>query len=318
MNRINAHVSGHKSIVSILLVVAGLVGLNHVASAQLIYADSFNYPDGKIVGAPGSAWVNNYEPTNEASVVSGKLFLTQSLQESIRVDFSTNYTSGQLYSRMTVNFSALPAGQGNFFAFFRVNNTDNLRCRIWASTNGAAAGRFRLGITTIFTPPTMIARDLFLGTNYTLVSRYEIANCHSTLWINPTDESAVIDRADDFTDVGQINMGHFGFAQTPYFFAGSGNYIGDLTVDDLRIGRTFAEVLPLVKFISISRTNGGPASLQAIGQATTNYVLLANTNLVSTNWESINTNAANAFGSLSLTDYFATNYSSRYYRLLKQ
>ena len=301
-----------------LLVSCGL-GLIGSANAQLIYADSFDYPDGKIVGAVGSPWVNNYTPTNEASVISGKLFLTETNQESIRYDFPSSYSSGQLFARMTVNFSALPEGNGNYFAFFRVGATDNLRARIWASTNGAAPGKFRLGILTIFTPATMIARDLDPGTNYTIVSRYEITNCHSTLWINPSDESDVANRADDFTNVGQISMGHFGFLQTAYYQAGTGNYIGALTVDDLRLGRTFAEVLPLVKFTSITNAVDGSVGMKATGQATTNYILQATTNLLATNWVNLSTNAAGANGLFNVSDPNAsTNYPSRFYRLLKQ
>jgi len=288
------------------------------ANAQLIYADSFSYPDGLIVGAAGSSWVNNYQPTNEASVVSGRLVLTQSRQESIRVDFPVAFSSGQLYSRMRVNFSELPVGNGNYFAFFRVSDVDNLRARIWASTNGAAPGRFRLGITTIFFPPTMIPQDLYLGTDYTVVSRYEITNSHSTLWINPTDEGDVADRADDFTDAGASSMRHFGFLQTAYYQAGLGNYIGALTVDDLRLGRTFAEVLPLVKFTSITNALDGAVGMEATGQATTNYTLQATTNLFSTNWVNLGTTAAGSNGIFTLADLTATNHPNRFYRLLKQ
>jgi hypothetical protein len=287
------------------------------ASAQLIYADSFSYPDGLIVGATGSPWVNNYEPTNEASVLSGRLVLTQAKQESIRVDFPSS-SSGTLYSRMVVNFSALPQGSGNFFAFFRVSGVDNLRCRIWANTNGAAFGRFRLGITTIFFPPTMIAQDLSLGTNYLLVSRYEITNNHSALWINPADESDTTSRADDFTSVDQSSIGHFGFLQTAYYQTNSGNYIGTLTVDDLRLGRTFAEVLPLVKFTSVTNGTGGVVAMRAIGQATTNYVLQANTNLTTTNWVTVDITKTGTNGFVNLLDSNAASFPQRFYRLLKQ
>jgi hypothetical protein len=219
---------------------------------------------------------------------------------------------------MIVNFSSLPTGEGNFFAFFRVGGVDNLRCRIWASTNGAAPGRFRLGITTIFFPPTMIPQDLYLGTNYLLVSRYEITNSHSTLWINPGDENDTTHRADDFTNVGANAIGHFGFLQTAFYQAGSGNYIGALTVDDLRIGRAFAEVLPQVKFVSITNALNGVVGMRATGQATTNYVLQANADLLTTNWVNLGTTAAGSDGFFNLTDPDAINHTWRFYRLLKQ
>lgn len=299
------------------LVGVGLSVSTGSTRAQLIYADSFSYSDGLIVGAPGSPWITNYEPTNEASVVSGRLVLTQSKQESIRVNFPS-VSTGRLYSRMVVNFSALPQGSGNYFAFFRVNGVDNLRCRIWASTNGAAPGKLRLGITTIFFPPTLIAQDLSLGTNYLLVSRYEITNNHSTLWINPADENDMAGRADDFTNAGQSSIGHFGFLQTAFYQTNLGNYIGALTVDDLRLGRTFVEVFPLVKFTSITNGPGGAVGMRAIGQATTNYMLQANTNLLTTNWVNLGSTVAGTNGLFNLADPNATSFPHRFYRLLKQ
>ncbi len=307
---------------AVLHFLSAIIGLLCIrpdsTNAQLIYADSFDYPDGEIVGAPGSPWVVNYPPTNSTSVIAGRLFLAETNQESVRFDFPSAYSSGVLYSRMMVNFSKLPEGNGNYFAFFRVSGVDNLRARIWASTNGAAAGKFRLGITTIFTPPTMIARDLFLGTNYLLVSRYEITNSHATLWINPTDETDVTDRADDLTDLGASSMGHFGFLQTAYYQTNTGNYIGALTVDDLRVGRSFAEVLPLVKFTSITNPPGGTVGMTAIGQATTNYLLQATTDLASTNWTELGTTPAGTNGIFNLADPNATNFPNRFFRLMRQ
>src|SRR3569833_941708 len=83
------------------------------ANAQLIYADSFNYPDGQIETSPGSPWVCNYFPTNQISVVSGRLFLTQSNQESIRYDFPQPFSAGALYARLVVNVSRLQARERN-------------------------------------------------------------------------------------------------------------------------------------------------------------------------------------------------------------
>lgn len=279
-------------------------------NAQLIYADSFSYPDGQIDNAAGSPWVVNYAVSNQMLVASGRLFLTDTNQESIRYDFPASYTTGNLFARMIVNVSQLPPGNGNFFAFFRVSGTDNLRARIWVSTNGAAPGKFRFGVTTIFFPPTLIAQDFYPGTDYTAVVRYQVVDNHTTLWINPTDENDTNNRADDFTNVGQITMGHFGFAQF-------GNF-GSLTVDDLRVGRTFAEVLPQSKITTITNTPLTGAHLQAIGQATSNYVFQATTNELLTNWVNLSTNAADANGNFNLSDPGATNFPSRFYRLLKQ
>lgn len=299
----------------------GGVVLAAACHGQLILQDSFSYPDGPIVGAPASPWVINYLPTNQANVISGKLFLTQSEDESVRINFPSSISAGFVYSRLNVNFSSLPIGAGNFFAFFRQSGVDNLRARIWASTNNAAAGKFRLGILTFGgSSPEMIPLDLSLGTTYTLVSRYDVTNVTCTLWINPRDESDVANRADDLTPhpLTQASIGHYGFLQTDSFVLGQGNGMGELTVDDLRVGKTFAEVLPLVKFTSITNLPGGRVQLAGAGQATTNYAILANTNLSSTNWVNIGTVAAGTNGTWTFTDDTAPTFSRRFYRAVSQ
>ena len=65
---------------------------------------------------------------------------------------------------------------------------DNLRCRVWAGTNGAAPGTFRIGLTAISDPPQLIAKDLSLGADYVVVCRYVISNSFCSVWLNPTDE----------------------------------------------------------------------------------------------------------------------------------
>jgi hypothetical protein len=282
-----------------------------------IFQESFNYPDGLIVGAPGSPWVNNYLPTNQANVVSGKLFLTQTEDESIRVDFPSAVSSGALYARFTVTFATLPtANDGNFFAFFRQSGVDNLRARVWASTNGAAPGKFRLGLTTIFYPPKMIAADLSLGTNYTVVTRYDITNTACTMWINPVDETDTSLRADDAAAIGAVAMGHFGFLQTDNF--GSRGGMGELTVDNLRIGKTFAEVLPLVKFTSVTNLPDGQIEIAGIGQATTNYTIFARSNLLTTNWLNLGVTTASTNGVWKFTDNGAPAFPMRFYRAVSQ
>src|SRR5205085_244919 len=147
----------------------------------------------------------------------------------------------------------------------------------------------------------------YLGTNYTIVCRYVLSNSFCSLWINPTDENDTSARVDCVSNYGQWTIGHFGFLQTAYY-DNSGYLIGNLTVDDLRIGRTFSEVLPGVTFTSISNAPGGGYSLQAAGQATSNYVFQAATNLGSPTWDNLSTNAADVNGMFNLADPEATNF----------
>ncbi|MFO1459173.1 MAG: hypothetical protein U1G08_07155 [Verrucomicrobiota bacterium] len=286
----------------------------NTAQAQLIYSDAFDYPDGDLVGAASSPWVVNYLPADGVLVSGGRLVLTDARQESVRVAFPSAYNSGNLYARMTVNFSALPSGDGNFFAFFRGNSVDNLRGRVWATTNGAAPGKFRLGITTIQPPPTLIERDLDLGTDYTVVIRYNMPQSSCTLWINPSGENDTSSRVDYEADETGWSIREFGFLQTAYYKVGLGNYIGTLTVDDLRIGRNFTDVLPGIHITEITPGPGGILNLRATGFASVEHVLQASTNLLTGNWLNLSTNTADAAGLLEFTDPDAGTLPARFYR----
>ena len=77
-------------------------------------------------------------------------------------------------------------------------------------------GKFRLGITTIQPPPTLIERDLDLGTDYTVVIRYNMPQSSCTLWINPSGENDTSSRVDYEADETGWSIREFGFLQTAY------------------------------------------------------------------------------------------------------
>ncbi len=91
-----------------------------------------------------------------------------------------------LYSRFTVNFTQLPRGSGGgYFAPYKATGTVNYRARVFAMTNGAAPGKFRLGISNGGFNTVNFPQDLDLNTPYTVVTRYNVGTGASTLWINP-------------------------------------------------------------------------------------------------------------------------------------
>lgn len=289
------------------------------ASAQLLYQDSFNYPDGPLLTAPGSPWVNNYPPANEINVAGGQLWLTQTEQESVRFNFPVGYGSTNLFASFKVNFSALPTGGGNYFAFFRAQNTDALFCRLWAATNGAALGKFRLGIRAMSSSAIMIPSDLNLGTTYTLVLQFTRALSTATakLWINPSSQSDTALRAEDEQTGFGYSVGHFGFKQRA-FYESPADGMGDLSVDELKIGFRFADVLPPLRFTAITNLGVGGMKLLGTGLAGTNYSVLATTNLSMTNWINLGTAQAEASGAIQFTDPAANNFRTRFYRLVAQ
>jgi hypothetical protein len=293
-------------------------GLFFVAAAavqaQLLVADSFDYPDGPIETASGSVWVTNYQPSNTIDVVTRRMFLTQSETGSVRVNFAAPISTGRLYAKFRVTFTELPSPTGNIFAFFRQTGVDNLRARVWARTDGAAPGHFRLGINAFSGAPALAPLDLSLGETYTLVIRYNVTNHDSTLWIDPLSEADTQRRVDSPATVFPvIGVMHLGFMQSSNFINSGGP--GTMFVDDLRVGRTFADATGSAALTGVNGSAPGSVDITGSGAPTTNYVVQANDTLGTTNWVNIGNAVADTNGLVSFTDTNAGLFPRRFYRL---
>lgn len=217
-----------------------------IPRADIVLSDSFAYPDGPIVGAAGSPWVH-HSPSgagfDEANVSGGRLTLSQDEAEDISALLAggpfTVAGGGELFASFTVSFDTLPVGSGTYFAHLK-NNTTGFRARVFASTLNAAAGQFRLGIgnaTTADASSGQLPADLNLGVSYTFVTRYHLGTGLSTLWLNPASESDPGVTASDAPS--PIDLTAFAFRQSRE----SGDGMGRLQVDNLRVGTTFADVV---------------------------------------------------------------------------
>jgi hypothetical protein len=282
--------------------------------AQLVVADSFEYPDGPIEAVSGSAWVTNYQPSNTVDVVSRRMFLTQSETGSVRVNFSAPISTGMLYARFRVTFTELPSPSGNVFAFFRQSDVDNLRARVWSRTDGAAPGHFRLGINAFNGAPALAPVDLSLGETYAVVIRYSVTNHDSTLWIDPVSEADTERRVDSPATVfPSVGVMHFGFMQSSNVIGPGGP--GTMFVDDLRIGRTFVDATGAAVLTSVHSAGLNSVEITGHGAPTTNYMVQANDTLGPTNWVDIGSVVANSNGVVSVTDTNAGSFPRRFYRL---
>ena len=282
--------------------------------AQLVVADSFEYPDGDIETVSGSVWATNYEPGNTIDVVGRRMFLTQSETGSVRINLAAPISSGNLYARFRVTFTELPSPTGNFFAFFRQPNVDNLRARVWARTDGAAPGHFRLGLNAFSGEPALAPVDLSPGETYTVVIRYSVTNHDSTLWIDPQSEAEIARRVDSTpTAFPSIGVLHFGFMQSSNFINAGGP--GSMFVDDLRIGRTFADATGLAALTRAQKTAPDRIDLTGSGAPATNYLVQANEALGTTNWVNIGNATADTNGVVSFSDTNAPSFPRRFYRL---
>jgi endonuclease/exonuclease/phosphatase family metal-dependent hydrolase len=214
------------------------------SEASIIFSDSFDYPNGSIVTNSGGVWATHSGTiTGQVQVVSGRVLLSQTNSEDINAQLAGEpypaATNVSLYARFTVNFVALPSGAGTYFAHFKDAGIQQFRDRIFATTNGAPPGFFRVGIANVTNSNFAILNsNLSLNTDYVLVTRYAPSNATSTLWLNPINESdSGLAATDPATTVAITS---FAFRES----LSSGDGMGTLFLDDLQIGTSFSDVVP--------------------------------------------------------------------------
>ena len=220
---------------SLLLLAPALTSLQ----AELVLNEPFAYPDGPLIEVSGGRWSTHSGTAGQVDVRTEAVDLTDQESEDVTLPLPSGPFPADgdavLYAAFTVNFTALPRGTGTFFAHFK-DGTTGFRGRLFAATTGAAEGRLRVGVAEAATSPTLLETDLDLQTDYTLVCRYEVATARSTLWVNPTQEADPgVVAGDDGTP-----LAIHGFALRQSL--SSGNSMGTLTVDDLRVATSFAEL----------------------------------------------------------------------------
>jgi hypothetical protein len=234
-----------------VLLACSLVGfLTTDSQASLILSNSFAYPDGSLTnvsaGSPLGVWTN-HSGSGTLEVSGEKVVLSQGSAPDVSSGLPGGpYSSGTLFASFNVNFSEVPtAGTPQYFFHFRDTGTSNFRGKIFA-TNSLGATRIGVSVGGVNTP-AVIPTDLILGTEYKVVLRYNIDTTNATLWINPTSESSIVNRA-DATDTTSSRFSYYSvcFRQT--------GGIGGMTIDDLLIGTTFSDV----------QTIGGPPSISGL------------------------------------------------------
>lgn len=218
----------------------GLIGLMAWSlPAAILLDEPFTYPDGPLTTVSEGRWGSHSGTAGQVDVSTGAVNLTQSESEDVNAKLGGGpYAANSgvvLYAKFTVRFTALPAGTGTYFAHFKDGGT-GYRARVFASTSGADVGKFRLGIAEAANTATFLERDLALDTPYPVIVRYDVATAASTLWVDATAES---DPSVSATDDGTpISVEAFALRQS----LSSGNGMGTLVLDDLRVATSFAEL----------------------------------------------------------------------------
>jgi endonuclease/exonuclease/phosphatase family metal-dependent hydrolase len=219
-----------------MLCMTFLALLAPLSRADLLFSESFDYPDGPLWTGSGGLWSNTSgTTTNTLGVAGGRALLEKSDNEDMAALVSggpyTSATNVALYWSFRLVVSQTATGSDNYFAHL---SGGAFHSRIFATTNSAAAGMFRMGIANSSTAPSVqFPADLSTNTEIVALVKYVPATQASTLWVNPASETDPSVTATD--TVTATSISRVGLRQN--------NQIGVLYVDDLRVGTNFAEVL---------------------------------------------------------------------------
>ena len=246
----------------------------------------------------GGTWAHHSGSVGEVMVSSGRVFLSEANTEDVNAllagqPYLASGTTNVFYASFTVKFTSLPSGGGTYFAHFK-NSSTTFRARIWALTSGAALDRFRLGISSINSSAASAtnAMDLRLNTDYTVVTRLVNSNSVSTLWINPTSEN------DSSISTGE---GASTFTVVSYALRESTGE-GALSIDNLRVGTSFADVFSGGSGQPPAITSQSPNQTVTNGAIVTFNVSASGTSPLSYQWQFNGTNLPGAVSSnLTLT-----------------
>jgi hypothetical protein len=204
-------------------------------SANVLLLDSFTYPNGSILTNSGFLWFNRSGTDGECQTTNGQLQVSGGLTEDVIARLvGAPYTKGSntvLYTCFKAKFLTLPKTTPDYFAHFA--NGSTLHDRIYAGVpTNVPAGTFRLYVANS-TNLVQWPADLNTNMTYTLVTRYNVDNPTSTMWINPSSESDASVTASDPSAADTVAT--YGFRED----TGVGALI---LIDDLKVGLSFAAV----------------------------------------------------------------------------
>lgn len=205
-------------------------------SSDVIFYDPFAYADGSLLTNSAFLWGNRSGTVGQCQVTNGQLLVIGATGEDVSGELAGGpyvKTNGfVLYAGFKMTFLDLPKPVPGYFAHFVGGSS--LRGRVYAGTTNAGSGSFRLFVANGSDAVTMVPQDLSVNTAYDIVTRYDVDNASTTLWIQPGTES---DSGTTATDTQTaVTISSYGFRQDSSLGA-------TVLVDDVRVGRSFASVV---------------------------------------------------------------------------
>ncbi len=254
----------------------------------ILLQDQFAYTEfllpNALYGATDSPWQTVSGLAYEVQSTNGWAYLSAALGEDVAApltnsagDFPlfTNYPASAgvvFYSSFTLRVTDLPQGSGDYFAHYRNTATTGgttFRAKVFVSTNGAAAGSYRVGIANQANAGNYLPLDCSVGTDYLVVTRYNSGIGETALWLNPTSESSTAVTGTDALQTSPV--GAYGLRQS----AG----IGTLQISNLVVSTSFPSIsAPAVINITGISVAGGTVTVNfdaGVSDSSTGFDLIS-------------------------------------------
>ncbi len=224
------------------LIAAAVFALTvRCAFPVILLSETFTYTNGPLVTANGGQWsTHSGSAPGQLDVNGGEAILTSAETEDVHANLSgqpypPTSTHHVFYARFTARFNELPSPGGSWFASFKDATASGFRSRVFALTASSPPGRFRVGLSSSQNSSASVTNstDIALGARFVIVMRLSTTNSASTLWLNPVSENdpsiSTEEAATTFTAAG--------------FALRQNSGMGTLTLDNLIVGTSFADVL---------------------------------------------------------------------------
>ena len=213
-------------------------GLATSSFASVLMNETFSYADGPLTTVSGGVWISHSGTALQQDVASGVLNVTQSESEDTHANFAAQGAGSTIWTGIDLNMTAAPSATGTYFMHYSDGGTSNFKAKVFATTAGAATGFYRLGISDVAnTGYNTVTTDLALGTTYRVLFSSDVDTNDSSLEVVGVGTALHADTA-TATVLSAIN-----------FRQASG--MGTMTVDNLLIGTTRDDVLPVPEPVSV-------------------------------------------------------------------